>query len=225
MTRSTNARIAGTTFLGYIVAGLASMAIFGQAAAGDGVAAKLASIALHGPEMGVVIVLGLVQSFAALLLGVTLWAITRDQDHDLAMLGMICRVVEGTIGGLAIAGTLALQWLATATGPEAPESGAAHALAAYLMRNDMALTATFFAVGSLLFAYLFLRGRMIPLWLAWVGVIASILLVVGLPLQLAGMLSGTITFVMWLPMLVFEVPLGLWLIFKGVAGRTVRGEG
>jgi hypothetical protein len=58
---------------------------------------------------------------------------------------------------------------------------------------------------------------MVPVPLAWLGVIASILLVVILPLQLAGILRGPITEAVWLPMLAFEVPLGLWLIVKGVA--------
>ena len=81
------------------------------------------------------------------------------------------------------------------------------------------LTATFFAVGSTAFAYLLLRGRMIPVPLAWLGVVASAVLVVGLPLQLAGWVHGPITSVMWLPMLAFEVPLGLWLLTKGVAAH------
>ncbi len=81
----------------------------------------------------------------------------------------------------------------------------------------MALTATFFAVGSTLFSWLLLRGQMIPSPLAWLGVVASVLLVVGPPLQLAGFLAGPVTRLIWLPMLVFEVPLGLWLLLKGVA--------
>jgi Domain of unknown function (DUF4386) len=62
-----------------------------------------------------------------------------------------------------------------------------------------------------------LRGRMIPAPLTWVGVVASVLSVVGLPLQLAGWLHGPIAMLMWLPMLAFEVPLGLWLLSRGVA--------
>jgi hypothetical protein len=106
---------------------------------------------------------------------------------------------------------------ATASGVSAPDTAAAHALGAYLLRGDVAVTATFFAVGSALFSYLLLRGRMIPIPLAWVGLVASVLLVIGLPLQAAGFLSGPITMMMWLPMLAFEVPLGLWLIIKGIA--------
>jgi hypothetical protein len=80
----------------------------------------------------------------------------------------------------------------------------------------VALTATFFAVGSTLFSYLLLRGRMIPIPLAWLGVIASAVLVVGLPLQLAGFFGGRFATLMWLPMLAFEVPLALWLLIRGV---------
>jgi len=217
MTRTVNARIAGSTFLIYIAAGIASLVVFGRATSGEGIAAKLATIAQHPTEVGVVVVLGLLQCSAALVLAVTLYAITREQDADLAMLALTCRVSEGVIGGSSIPNTLALLGLATASGTNASDTGAAHALGAYLLRSDVAVTATFFAVGSTLFSYLLLRGRMIPMPLAWLGVVASVLLVVGLPVQAAGFLRGPITSVMWLPMLAFEVPLSLWLIIKGVA--------
>ena len=225
MTRTTNARIAGVTFLAYIAAGVTSMVLSGRATGGEGIAAKLAAIARHEGDMRLVVLLGLVQSFSALVLAVTLWAITREEDPDLAMLALACRVSEGILGGLSVPGTLTLLWLATATGANAPETGAAHALAAYLLRSDMAFTATFFAVGSTLFACLLLRGRMIPAPLAWLGVGASALLVVGLPLQLAGYLRGPITSLLWLPMLAFEVPLALWFLVKGVAAREWRAHG
>jgi hypothetical protein len=83
-------------------------------------------------------------------------------------------------------------------------------------------------VGSLIFCWLFLRGRMIPVALAWLGVLASALLVVMLPLQSAGLFGGalswsaTTTMLLWLPMLVFEVTVALWLIIKGVALPTLN---
>jgi hypothetical protein len=219
MTHATNARIAGFTFLAYIAAGITSMVLFRRAASGEGVAAKLAGIAAHTTDLGVLVLLGLVQCFSALVLGVTLYAITRDQDGDLAMLGLVCRVGEGIIAALSIPAILALFGLATASGAGAPDTAATHALAAYLLRDDVALTAMFFAVGSMAFAYLLLRGRIIPVPLAWLGVVASAVLVVGLPLQLAGWVHRSITSVMWLPMLAFEVPLGLWLLTRGVAAK------
>jgi hypothetical protein len=63
---------------------------------------------------------------------------------------------------------------------------------------------------------------MIPIALAWLGVLASILLVVCLPLQLAGLRGGAVTSFIWLPMLLFEVALARWLIIKGVAAPAPR---
>ncbi len=87
-------------------------------------------------------------------------------------------------------------------------------------------SAIYFAVGSLCFGWLLLRGRLIPRVLAQLGVLASALLVVVLPAQLAGLLGGATSWaassawLIWLPMLVFEVALALWLMVKGVAPRA-----
>lgn len=164
---STYARIAGFTFLFYIAAGITSLALGSQSQVAD--------------------LLSLLQSFSALVLGVTLYALTYKQEPVLAMLALTCRLVE------------AIQY---------------------------GESAIYFSAGSLLFSWLLLRGRMIPTALAWLGVIASALLVVVLSLQLAGLFGGpmswsaSITWLVWLPMLVFEVVLALWLLIKGVAMPT-----
>ena len=223
MTRRTNARIAGFTFLAYIAAGMTSMMLFARATSGEGVAARLASIAQNTTDIRLTILLGLLMNLSALVLAVTLYAITREQDHDLAMLGLTCRVAEG-IAGMDVSRTLGLLWLATAAGTAAPEAGASATLGAFLLKmgDTWVATATFFAVGSTLFSWLLLRGRMIPIALACLGVLASILLVLCLPLQLAGLLGGPVTSFIWLPMLLFEVALALWLILKGVVAPVPR---
>jgi len=216
MTRTANARVAGFTFLFYIAATLTCMTLNDRASGGPDPAARLEAISRHPTEMAVVVILLLFQCFSALVLAVTLHALTRETDRDLAMMGLLCRAAEGIIGGAGIASTLAVVDLARTTGAGVPDLAARHLLGAYLLREDIALTATFFAVGSLLFAYLLLRGRMIPTPLAWLGVVASVLLVVELPLQLAGFVHGPITRLVYLPMLAFEVPLGFLLLVKGV---------
>jgi hypothetical protein len=223
MTRRTNARIAGFTFLFYIAVAFPGMVLLNRATGGEGIAAKLSSIAQHASDVRMAVVLELVGCFCALVLAVTLYSITRDQDPDLAMLAMTCRVAEGVIGAVSLPRPLGQLWLATAAGADAPDPAAANALAAVLLKlPDPMLSAVFFAVGSLLFSYLLLRGRMIPVALAWLGVLASILAVAVLPLDFVGILRGPITKLVWLPMLAFEVPLGLWLIIKGVAIRPRR---
>ena len=222
MTRATNARIAGFTFLIYIAAGITSMMLTARATTGSGVAAQLATIAQHATDVRLTILLTLIMNLSALVLGVTLYAITREQDRDLALLGMTCRVAEG-IAGMDVSGTLGLLWLATATDAPALAGSGASALGAFFLKmgQTMGASDTFFAIGSTLFSWLLLRGRMIPVPLAWLGVVASVLLVVCCPLVLAGLLGGPVTTYMWLPMLLFEVVLALWLIIKGV---TLPGD-
>ena len=166
--RITYARVAGFTFLYYIVAGITGLALADESPLTD--------------------VLSLSTSFAALVLGVTLYAITREQGPALALVAMMCRVIEAIDGEAAI----------------------------------------FFAVGSLIFCWLLLRGQIIPVALAWLGVLASALLVFILPLQLAGLFGGStnwsqsVDWLIWIPMLIFEVVLALWLLIKGVAMPTTR---
>ena len=218
MTRRTNARIAGLTFLIYIASGITATVLASRATAGaEGTAARLVAIAQHATDVRMAFALNLLTCFAALVLAVTLYAITREQDRDLALLAFACRVAEGVLGGIFISGALGRLWLATSTGASAPDTTTVNALGSLFSNAGAWNTgATFFAVGSALFSWLLLRGRTIPVPLAYLGVVASVLLVVGLPLQLTGILTGSMTQLMWIPMLAFEVPVGFWLLIKKI---------
>ncbi|HVS81742.1 MAG TPA: DUF4386 domain-containing protein [Pyrinomonadaceae bacterium] len=218
MTRKTNARLAGFMFLFYIATGLTNLVLFNQAASGEGTAAKLASIAQHATTVRLTVLLTLCGFVSAVVLGVTLYALTRDEDRDLALLALCCRVTEGVLAAVSVVRTLQLLAVATAsTAVAAPDAAAAHALGALMLNQGGwtgSITAIFFVMGSTLFSYLFLRARSIPVPLAWLGVLASVLLVVALPLGLVGVIR--VPFLLWIPMLVFEVAFALWLIIKGV---------
>jgi hypothetical protein len=205
---------------------MTSFILFGRATSGEGVTAQLATIAQHATALRLAILLGLLGNLCALVLAVTLYAITREQDREVAMLAMVCRVAEGIVG-MDVSKTLGLLWLATVPGAIASDPGAASVLGAYFLKMEGSFnaSATFFAVGSTFFSWLFLRGRMIPVALARLGVLASILVVVCHPLQLAGFLGGPVTVYMWYPILVFEVALALWLIIKGVVTPVAEATG
>lgn len=222
MTRSANARAAGVAYLLYIAVAFPSMLISGRATAGDDMAARLASMARHAGDVRLAAVLGLIGCWCALVLAVTLYAVTRDEDRDVAMLGLTCRVAEGIMGAVGIPATFAL--LALASGASAPATEATQAVGALVLRHTSTVAAWFFAVGSTAFSWLLLRGRMIPVPLAWLGVGASALLVITLPLQMGAVLPGQLASLMWLPMAAFEIPLGLWFVAKGVRPLTERLE-
>jgi uncharacterized protein DUF4386 len=220
MTRRTNARVAGFTFLIWIALGLSGDFLSDRAMRGEGTGAELAGIARHAPTARLAILLKLACCVCPLVLAVTLYSITRDRDPDLALLAMTCRVAEGVIGAAALSTSVGRLWLATAAGADAPDPAAAGALGAYLLNlpnSTSTVGAIFFAIGSTIFAFLFLRGRIVPVALAWLGVFASILIVTGLPLQLVGVLGRPMTGLMWLPMPVFAIALALWLIVRGAA--------
>lgn len=226
MTSRTRARLAGFTFLFYIAIAITEMVLSSRITAGPNTAARLANIAQHLPQMRLVTLFVMLTIFCALVLAVTLYALTRDTDPHLALLAMTCRIAEGVTGivpAIAKLGLLSLATAAiTATGTEA---AIANELAALLLRVggwSTTIGATAFAVGSTIFAYLFLRARSIPLWLAWVGLAGSLLMVVILPLEGLGRIKGAATAMAWAPLFVFEVTLGFWLMIKGTAPQPAR---
>lgn len=171
MTRKTNARIAGFAFLFYIAAGILGLVLSRRGSSGAGIAAQLVSMSEHVTLMRIAYLLAFVTAFAAFSLGVSLYALTRDEDGDLAMLAMICRVAEGVVG-VSLPSTLVLLWLATTTGAAAPDPAAAQAIAAFLLKLE----------GS------------------------------------TSLIAATLVFqLVWIPIAVFELVAGPWLIIKGAA--------
>jgi hypothetical protein len=216
MTQRTNARVAGFAFLFYIAVGITQMVLSGPTRA-DGTAARLALIAEHAARVRINIVLTLLICVTAVVLATALYAVTRDEDRDLAVLGLAFRLGEGLLAAIAPLASLGLLWLATdGAASTAPTTSALAGLLLQIQGWNVTVMATLFALGSTVFSWLLLRGRMIPVGLAWLGVVASVILVVGLPLRLVDVIGGAAAQVMWLPMAAFEIPLGFWLLIKGV---------
>ena len=223
MTRNASARIAGATYLIYIGVAFPSMVLFRKATAGDGVAAQLANIAQHTGAMRATLLLTLASVFCALILAVTLNSVTRDEDREVAMFGLVCRVGEGVLGGIVF-DAAGLLWLATG-GPGVPMGPGAEALAAFLLKVgswQVNASATLFAAGSTAFCYLLLRGRMIPTWLAWLGVIGSAVALIGAPLDLLKIIRAPVNQLIWIPIALFEITVAFWFLIKGVAPLRQR---
>jgi len=221
MTRTTNARIAGFTFLFYSTIGICGDLLMHHVFGGADDVTTLARFGEYATVVRVDILIKVLEAFSALVLAVALYGITRDEDHELAMLGMVCRVVEGVLGTLSIQSYLRLGWLAKAViGPGSLDPSTINALRTFLLMPapSVPLGTVFFAVGSTIFSYLLLRGRMVPVWIAWLSLFASGLLAVVLPLQVAGFSTWRLTgYYQWLPVLVAQTALALWLLIKGVA--------
>jgi len=218
MTRSTNARLAGFGYLSYIVVGVLNEVLMYRATGVEGTAAKLARIAEYSTDVRLAIILKLAECFSVFVLAVALYGITRDEDNELAMLGLLCRIAEGVLIASLIPNSQGLLWLASVrAGVDLPDVATRNALGAFVLAPGAAAGAIFFAVGSAIFSYLLLRGRMIPASLAWWGLLSSALLVIGVPLQIAGFLTGPPAGYQWVPAIVFAPVFALWLLIKGLA--------
>ena len=171
MTIRSNARIAGVAYLLYI------------------------AVAFPKPNVDARIetIFAFVSCICALLLAVSLYAITRLVDNDIALLGMTFRVAEGVLGGVAIM-TKASAFL---------------------------VAGSFFAVGSTLFCWLLYRGRVIPRWLALIGIGGSALMAIVLPLQMAGFVVGRLNYA-WAPVGIFEILVAVWFLIKGASPPQIQ---
>jgi hypothetical protein len=75
----------------------------------------------------------------------------------------------------------------------------------------------FLGAGSTLFAYLLYRSRYVPRLISGWGVFASLLLSVGaLGTLLSPWFATNLSMITMVPMFFFEVPLGIWLLVRGV---------
>jgi hypothetical protein len=225
MAITTNARVAGITFLLYIVAGLSSMYIDGLIIRdAEDISTRLINIAASESLMRVQILLTLFSAACAIIIAVTVYGLTRDIDRELAIFAFVFRVAEGIVIIMATLVVIATIVVA-ANVAEGSDNGHYLAMGTVLQKIEsvigMGVAALCFAAGSSFYCYLFLKGGSIPNWLAWLGFLGSLLLVILLPLQLADYTIGVLGSFMWIPMLVFELILAFWLIFKGIKKPAV----
>ena len=80
-----------------------------------------------------------------------------------------------------------------------------------------------FAIPALIFYYLLYKSKLIPRWLSVWGVVASILLVIVNLLELAGIIP--MLEILYLPIVLNEVVLAIWLMFKGFEMSEMKLKG
>ena len=154
-----------------------------------------------------------------------LYHLLQDVDQRLAVLALVFRVVELGVHFSAIG--LGMVAMSLVGGGEYTQSFGAsqlHSLVGMALRAQMSALGIGFiplGLGSAIFAYLLLRSGYVPKLLAGWGVFASLLLAT---YSFGVVLSSSTSdyfYVGMLPMFVYEVSLGCWLLF-GRAPASVR---
>ena len=217
MTQRAECKLAGYAYLAYIVFAMSAAVLSGKTTAGADTSHMLATLRSTISIAQVTVLIDLLQIVCAVVLAVTLYRLSRTVDATLALLAMAFRFGEGLAGFLPLLGKLELMKLATASDPLCESSAGCLAIAGEIFHRPDDLFGQFsFVVGGFLFAYLLLAGRLIPRWMAWTGVITIGLQLICVPLYVATLLPGRVVNWLWFPILLYEVPLGILLIRKGV---------
>src|SRR5262249_18502926 len=112
-----------------------------------------------------------------------------------------------------------LRLLSGSASLQALEPAQLHALAALALSSQgLAMNVAFvlLGLGSTVFSYLWLKSGYVPTWLAWLGIVASLLLGPGTLLIMVFPGLSVIGLTYMVPMFFYEVGLGLWLVTKGL---------
>jgi hypothetical protein len=224
------ARVAGFMFLFLIATVIASSVLIGGVE-GDEISTTLRNVSDESFRVRLGVLFLIVGGISTLILAVALYAVTKHEDQNLSILALSCRAVEAGLYAIGIINALTLLSLSEqATTASAGEPTAAYTLGDIVSDVNAWGTnvgAAFFAVGSLLYSYLLLKARSIPVALSVLGVIASLILIVGVPVQTAAgqaTTEGTAA-VIWIPMIIFEISTGLWLFVTGANAPEVERSG
>lgn len=216
MTRPALARAAGATFLLYIAVKIASSVLFEGSIGSGAAASRLAAVAAHAGDLRTATVLALANCVFAVVLGTLLYFYTRGSHPVLSTLLVACRTGEAVLFGAYALGIIALVFIATSPTPASRDIDATLVVAIIRSTRHATLVASFFfAVGSAAFAWILLRARLAPRALAALGLLGSLVPVVGMPLQIIGALRGFNTGLLWVLMFLFEIALGVWLLASG----------
>lgn len=215
------ARIAGAMYLLTV-----ALALFGEgyvrgSLLDGGSAAKTAANLI---ESNLLYRIGLVTDLLTFTgVAVLIWSLhqlLRDIDHRLAALALLFRTIELGVHFSAIGlGVVALSLLAGGEYTQAFETQQVQGLVGMALRAQMAGLGIGFiplGLGSAVFAFLLLRSGYVPKPLAAWGVFASLLLAAYSFGVVLSPHTSDYFYVGMLPMFVYEVSLGAWLLFKSI---------
>jgi Domain of unknown function (DUF4386) len=160
------------------------------------------------------------------VLVVALYVLLKPINQSLALLAAFWRLAECAIFGVfALNGIVVLLLLSGADYLQTFRADQLQALARLFVSTHGAgyrIGGIFFGLGSTVFSYLLFKSRYIPRALAAWGIFSSLLVLTSLfailifPDYLKVLTPGY-----YLPIIIFEVTTGLWLLVKGVSASEV----
>ncbi len=221
------ARLAGLMYLVTVATwGLAFYARSGLVDHADP-AATVANVVAHERLFRLSMVGDLVTGAGVAVLIVALWVLLSPVNKNIAFLAVIWRLVDPLLGVVTLS---SLSMLFLSSGAEYLNALEASQLQAFAMLTvwldgaGFIVSAIFLGLGSAAFSYLLFESRYVPRALAGFGVLASLLATVCGLMTILFPAFATVAAAGLLPILVYEIALGLWLLVKGVRIRPIPAD-
>jgi hypothetical protein len=225
MTQRKLARLAGALYLATMAGAIYSQVFIRGALVVPGDAAQTARRILESERLfraGIVIDIAMLTG--VLLLVWALYVLLRPVNRQLALLAGMLRLAELAIHYVATVFSLVgLTLLGGADYLTAFEPAQLQALARVAIGaqgTGINLGFVLLGLGSAIFAWLFYRSRYVPRLLAAWGILASLLLSTYALAVIVDPAASSIGPVSMIPMFIYEVALGGWLLVKGVDIRA-----
>ena len=218
------ARVAGFLYVATNVTATLGFMIKSGVAVRGNAAATVANLAASGNLYRSSLALELVTVAGVIPLVVGLYVALRPVAPNLALLAAFWRLMENAVLAVLTLGS----FLALALVARSPALGDPQAMPAlvaallYVHTYGFQIGFLFLGLGSTLFSWLWWRSRMIPRWLAGLGLFASALMaVVALAIIVEPGVYATVTMAYMAPMGLYEIGLGLWLLIRGIDPERV----
>jgi hypothetical protein len=226
------ATVAGLTFLfAIVVVVLANFGVSFRFIVPDDAVETARNIKAHEMLFRINIVCNLIYATAILVLAAALYVILRPVNRGLALVAVLFRLMLAMMWGITAINTVgALRLLSNAAYLPVFEPGQLQTLARLHLTasyDAYYIGLPFWGLASAVCSYLWLKARYVPMALAAFGLLASCWCAFCALAFLIFPHFAAIVNASWfdMPILVFEIALGLWLLFKGLRPRELSGIG
>jgi len=163
----------------------------------------------------------LIMYVGVVILSLALYVVLKTVNKNLALLALLWRLAEVIMGCLSVLCSLIILLLLKSENIsavfKAEQLQALVGLFLDVQSATISLLIVFISLGTIVFCYLFFKSKYIPRILAVFGIFSFLLaLIKAFLVILFPNIPAMIQLVFHLPGLLFEVIIGLWLLFKGV---------
>jgi len=211
-------KLLGAAFLFVFAASLISTQLVASVVGSGSISEILVNISASLTPIRISILVGLVTSVGIVVLAILLYVVLHKQNKTIALVALGWWLAEAILLAVSKIGLIALIPLSLEfVGVGAPSTSHFQSLGDFLysgvyLKGDE-IHMLFYSLGGVLWFYLFYISRYIPRVLSILGLVIESVGLIGMVLLL---IAVNVNMLVFYPIAVLELAVGLWLMIKGV---------